>query len=426
MPLYYFLLLVVSLGSGSLPALERPWQNIVSSTLMLVSGWCFLSHVSARWIANQVQREALEPLPAAILLERVLSFFRWSGLIVAIVCLAGFGLGRVVTQWPWFESSLLLQSFVLLAPAFAMTASTWSAEHLYGVQLGYTDPSFAHYYRSLVTCFRNSSMWILIPILAVLLTADVVSLFPFTVRTANLVTGSLILIGIPTALPLMMRYLFKTRPLSSTDEAWIHDVLVAVGIRPMRVLEWDTGRTSYNALVIGFLRSARTMLISDRLLSEMTREELAMVVLHEAAHLRRRHMPLRILSVIPAWLSAGVVTHFASHTAWGIPVGTIVGISLTLLLLKSVGYRTEFDADAIACELAEKIATRVRHVPNSAQQAGLVLGRALQRLGFANPSASEPSWMHPGIGERIKRLTASPAVDQSTTEAGSFLHCPAE
>lgn len=404
MQLYSFLILIVSLGCGSLPPSgANPFQAVIASAGLVV-GWVVLCHVAARVCANQVITEKIDPMAGADLLEKQLSVFRWLGLGVTVFCLGGFGLAGAISQIPVAESSVFLQAVLLLIPGITLTAGTWSAEHLYGLLLGYTSRGIGNYLNSMQLIFRNGIGWLLIPVLSLLVLNDAIAMLPISEQSASVITAIAILLLIVVGVPTLIHRLFKTGPLHETNAVWVNQLLAAAGVARTRAARWETGGRTYNALVAGFVPPLRTLLISDRLIDELPRDQVAMVVLHEAAHLRRRHMPLRMLAILPAWGSGALVTRLAGDHTWAMAGGTIFGILMTLLLLKIVAYRTEHDADVQACRMAEKIAGIIPDVPATYDEAAEALSAGLWRVTADQPKSRKPTWLHPGVSERVARM----------------------
>jgi Zn-dependent protease with chaperone function len=401
MHLYYFLLVIVSLSCGSLPPLDVPIAQPAMATVGMTLAWIILCHVAARICAVQVKRDQLEPLTAALWMERQLSLFRWLGLGVVALCLAGFGLARCLDAVPVLGGSMLLQALVLLAPGMAITFGTWSAEHVYGAMVGYTDKSFRQYRRSLWQIFRGNVAWLIVPVLVLLGFSDLIGLLPLDETIAGAVTAVAILLFVPLGLPWMVRHLFKTQRLDSVTERWVTELMNSVGLLRTRAVRWDTNGQAFNALVAGFVPPLRTLLMSDRLLDELPREQVAMVVLHEAAHLRRRHVPLRMLSVLPAWGAGALLSRLAGDHSWAMAAGSVVGIVLTMVILRWVAYRTEFDADVQACRMAARIAGNLPGVPATYEQAADALSAALMRVTFDHPESRKATWLHPGVADRV-------------------------
>ncbi len=427
MNLYYFLLVIVSLSCGSLPAteMEADITRAALATMGMIAGWTILSHVGARMISRYVAAGEIDPLAAAGWLEKQLSVFRWLGLGVVVMCLAGFGLSRAIDELPYMSDSMFLQSLVLLAPGIVIAFSTWSAEHYYGALLGYTDKTLSNYLHSVSIAFRSSLAWLVIPVLILLGFSDLVSLLPVSEAVAQYVTIGTIALFVTMGLPWLVRHLFKTVPIEDNDRAWIISLLHAAGVRGTKPVRWDTDRRAFNAMVAGFVPSMRSLLLSDRLLDELPRDQIAMVILHESAHLRRKHVPIRMLSVLPAWAAGAALTKVGGENEWAMILGSVVGILLTLLILRVVAYRTEFDADIQACQLATRISPAVEGVPGTFEQAADALSAALMRVTFDQPAGRKATWLHPGVADRIDLMRRDRETPQTNSATAGTMANPA-
>lgn len=417
MQLYSFLAVVVSLSCGSLPPGEiDPWRAC-TATFGMTMGWILLAHVGARMIAIQVKSDHIDPVVAADWLEKQLEAFRWLGLGVAVLCLAGFGLAGSLDSIPLLNDSMSLQAIVLLAPVVLMTMGTWSAEHRYGVLLGYTEPGLSNHLGTLWSILRGNLTWLVVPVLLLLAVGDLLTALPISSQSVTVVGAVLVVLFIPLGLPWIIRHLFKTDPLDQPTAQWIDSLLAAAGLNRTRVIRWNTQGRTFNAMVAGFFPSFRTLVISDRLLDQLPRPQIAMVVLHEAAHLRRRHVPIRMLAVIPAWIAGTTVSRIGGEAAWAMPVGTAVGIVLTMLLLRWVAYRTEFDADVNACLMASRLHDHLVDLPRDYDTAADTLALALYRVTHDQPSARKPTWLHPGVADRVawmRRMRREPTASNNT------------
>ena len=116
MQLFYFLVVIVSLSCGSLPGVETGWMFPVIATAGVVGFWSLLCYLGAGMIARQVKADQLDPVVGARWLEKQLEIFRWISLAVIVLCLAGFGLARIIETAPIMEYSMFVQAIVLLTP----------------------------------------------------------------------------------------------------------------------------------------------------------------------------------------------------------------------------------------------------------------------------------------------------------------------
>jgi hypothetical protein len=170
------------------------------------------------------------------------------------------------------------------------------------------------------------------------------------------------------------------------------------------------GRWS-GAAVVGWFPACRHLWLGDRLIKDLTREELDMVVLHELAHIKRKHFTWRMLPIaaialimVAAWLTgsgdfereavaAGVTQSVSSLLLWGI---------ICTALLLSIGWiarKCELDADRTACQLA---AAHCEWTQANRQTAAHLLASALVKVH--DSSTAKGSWLHPGLHRRLHNL----------------------
>jgi len=429
MHLYFFLLVVLSLSCASLPPIETSLERASLASGCMLTALVLLCHIAARICSKQIVREGVDPRFGSELLDRQMTAFRWLGLGIVLLCLAGFGLATATVQAPYLRSSLFLQAVILLVPGLIITLATWSAEQYYRGLTGLVDNSPWLHATHLWQRFRGTVAWLVIPILLLLGITDLITGLPLDDSSATIITAAVLLLFVPLGLPWLIRHLFKTSRVDKPTERWIDEIMIASGLKRTRIVCWHTGNRTFNAMVAGFIPPLRTLLISDRALNELPRAELAMVVLHEAAHLRRFHVPLRMLTIVPAWLLGGLITRFAEGHSWAMTAGSGVAITMTLITLRIAAIRTELDADQQACEMAVEMADTVEDVPNCYRDAAGALSDALLRITVESPSARKASWLHPGVSQRITNMKqhateqhSSVKNSTSTAETAPLLH----
>jgi Zn-dependent protease with chaperone function len=131
------------------------------------------------------------------------------------------------------------------------------------------------------------------------------------------------------------------------------------------ILIWHTDHTLANAAVVGVSAWLRYMLLTDVLLARLSLGEVAAVAKHEAGHLRRWHLPLRLaLLVVPLamWLAIKHLWPGADDAVlapieyFGLPSKAITAVALPAFMLSYavvvVGWYSrllEHDADIEAC-----------------------------------------------------------------------------
>ncbi|QDV64232.1 M48 family metalloprotease [Crateriforma conspicua] len=420
MSLLLFLVVIISLGCGTLPPIHvSVWQPF-AATAALVGGWALLCHVGVRLIARQAIAGDLDRWQAVTWMERQLAMFRWLTLPAIVLCLGGFGLGRILDDVPVTDQSMAVRAIVLLLPGLLMIAATYSAENYYGALLGYDQTGWRGHVRYVGQLTRTGLAWLVLPVVALMGLCDLVSWVSADPAVNQWLMPLAVVLVVVTALPLFIRRGLKTEPMDPARQKWVAQILRAVHLQRLAVRRWDTGGTAFNAMVAGMFDPLRTMLVSDRLLDRLPDDQIAMVVLHEAAHVRRRHVPLRMLSVLPAWGAGMLVTRIAGQSDYAVTLGTAAGILFTVLILRIVSYRTERDADLYACRLAAQIGDQVPGMPSTVEQAGASLSAALTRITADHPSMRRATWLHPGLEERLDSLRIHTSPKHKTAAAGTM------
>ncbi len=408
MQLIHFLTIVISLSCASLEPLPIEWsiENSFLYSAIAVALFSLLCHIGAVSAASQVKQGNIAPVTGAVWFERQILVFQWLSLGVILLCLVGFGLAETLKSIAVVKDSMFLQALVLLSPGIVNWASTLSAEQVYGVRLGYTQTSFFKHCKYVKDAFRTGVGWLVIPVLLLLGIIDLVNCLPVG-EAAAMISLAMVLIAVPICLPKILPIMFNTEPMNPDTEQWLSEILVTSGIGKIKSYRWNTGGRVYNAMVAGLIRPFRGLIISDRVLDDLPREQISMVLLHEAAHIRRWHMPLRMVAVMPAWAMATAVTYLAGDGSYAMALGSAAGILSTMLLLRLAAYRTEFDADHFACLLASRLDGKCPGVPQDYWSASEALTKALYRVTASDTAASKSSWLHPSIEQRAQKLQQS-------------------
>ncbi len=415
MSMFLFLIVVVSLACGSVQPREVPLDACLTASAGLIFAWGLIAKAAAGLALARVRR-GTEPLLAVQSLERQLEILRWLGIGAVLTCLLGFNLAAAVQTWPLFSHAMVLQAIVLLAPGLLLIASTLWAEHQFGVAMGYASAGFLPAARQIAGLLLRFSGWMIAPILTMLAISDLLGLLPGTDQIpAGIGLVVLTILTVPVLVPWMAKRIWPTRRLDCDEHRWIHDLVAAAGLSRLDVRRWDTGMRSANAVVVGFFVGLRSLLLTDRLLRDLPADQLKLIVLHELAHVRRHHIWLRMLSVIPGWLLAAGILHAYGTGPAVLLISNATAIAGTLVMLRYSAHETEFDADRAACELAMQIAGPSRHnhddawlqldaAAPDARAAAAALADALRRVTGEQEGFHRASWLHPSVDSRCQRL----------------------
>jgi Zn-dependent protease with chaperone function len=235
-------------------------------------------------------------------------------------------------------------------------------------------------------------------------------------------------------LPVALRYILGLKPLPAGP---LRDRLEAcarrLNFRYSNILLWDTHGAVANAMVAGMLPFMRYVLLSDRLIAELTPEEVEAVFGHEIGHIKHRHMLyymgfLLISMVVVAGLSTLILNALFPTMAAAsaeelstqqmLPFVTILGAYI-FVVFGFLSRRCERQADIFGCRAVS--CTRA-DCPGHEEGVELAPGGrglcpsgiktfvgALEKVALINGiSRNRPgwlqSWQHSTIARRVEFL----------------------
>jgi STE24 endopeptidase len=228
-----------------------------------------------------------------------------------------------------------------------------------------------------------------------------VALFPLIEAHAwlmwPLLAGWLLVVVISA--PLIVRAMMKTKPLDPETRSWLLRICENHGVEVRDIKVLDTGpERQANALITGFWGRARYILISDRLLDVMERDELEAILAHEIGHAKRHDLLIKVAAHIGALVLMTVA--FIGLSVLLDPPGPVV-----VLLLAGILAANLFVAGLVGVPLERRADDYAARTTDPE-----VLLRALEKLAEANLTKRRTGrlWnllqQHPGIEERLSRL----------------------
>lgn len=377
---------------------------------------CLIVAVWAEWSARRLCRQLLTHSEGWARRQR-----RVRRLHLTLV-MAGGAVACYLLRWPqvvredWALGGWpLVDDVLILLPLLGPLAHGWAAYYevdrtaaLLGELRGLSSHIDGSCWRHMARQARDDLGLVVAPMLLVLAAQDLAGLlFPAGWDDAVAAVQVVTLIGVLLFMPLWLRRLWSSSPLTPGPlRDRLERTAASVGLRIRDYLEWHTESQVTNAAVAGFLPRCRYVFLTDRLLQAFDDDELEAVLLHEAAHVQRRHLALRLLVLgwpFGAWVGVqaiwpGVTERLVAllescgvAPSWQVAIGLPVLMAAYLVVtLGAFARLLEYDADLWAAE-------------RSADPEAMT--RALAKLArMSGDRRSRGSWMHPSLDHRITLL----------------------
>jgi Zn-dependent protease with chaperone function len=300
MPFLLLLLLIVVYLPGKWP--DPPtWLEARGSVLVTWLATAVSSAVAA-FLAGLFRRQLFcHPEQRSRIVQR---YARWrrshflGQLGVYLAALYALGWAGTVRSWGTVDGRTMpALEVIILAPFLTGLIFGWA--FFYGVERDMhesgssaaerTFPSRCSY---LGMQIRHNFLLLFPPLLLMTLQQTVLWLAPaleshwlFKVASVGM------LIAVFLTLPWMLIFVLGLKPLPPGP---LRDRLLAtaerLGLQCREVLLWNTRKGMANALVTGILPRLRYVVVSDRLVSDLTPEEVEAVFGHEAGHVKHHHL----------------------------------------------------------------------------------------------------------------------------------------
>ncbi|MER3416845.1 MAG: hypothetical protein C4297_11625 [Gemmataceae bacterium] len=376
---------------------------------------------------------------------------RWNllFLLLAEVTVLWLGGWSAAVRYLWVpRDPILLDDILLLVPLTAFCCGWGALAYDAELYLGRLDAEPFGRVKYVLTQCRQSLGLIALPILALQGVFDTALALSPTLA-ASPIGSSLLLaactIVIVWMLPWLLRWLWGARPLPpGQTRQLLESVAARLRFRYSDFLLWPTGGRIANALVTGVFPRPRYILLSDRLLDQLTPQEIASVLGHEIGHIRHQHL-LTYLgffgltgSVVallgpqlsePLWHTRSWHwDHLASWSVWGLSL--VLFAMLVLYLWAVFGYlsrRCENQADLFGCRVVscarwdcaahDRALGPNAPLPAQACPTGVaIFSSALTKVAEINGMPLDRrGWQHDSVAGRVaflEHITRTPAGEQ--------------
>jgi STE24 endopeptidase len=436
-----FLLLLVL----ALTCLQRDWPEPVANLGVLGSAlltWCTIglmgtvAWLGAHWLLGRLQGD---PSSRSTVIRRFAALRRWHFYVLVVVyfglILAGWG--RTVTNH-MVHNDIATPGIdlVLLAPLFVGLVLAWAA--YYPLDRALADSAlvraaepFPGLWVHVGMQARHNGLLIAPPLVLMLLQQIVLALWPDLQKTEVVLpligVGMLALMYV--GIPWLLRLLLNLKPLPPGP---LRDRLLAtarrLSFRFNDVLVWNTRHTVANALVTGPLPWLRYVVLTDRLVIELTPDEIEAVFGHEVGHIKHHHLlfyfgfllaslvaVIGLWNVLADWLNHSVLLASAEEYTpilhgWlesnelltMLPLLVLLG-GYIFVVFGFLSRRCERQADIYGCRTVS-----VAAFVEALEKVALLNGISRDRPGWLM------SWQHATIAQRVaflERMHADPALE---------------
>jgi Zn-dependent protease with chaperone function len=288
---------------------------------------------------------------------------------------------------------------------------------------------------------RQNLALVLVPVLGFIVLKNLPRLLPQvdddSLGVVDVIAAGGVLAVLAVA-PWIFRLVLNLRPLPAGP---LHDRLQAaaqrLNFRCSAILLWNTRGGIVNAMLVGVLPMLRYVVLTDRLIAEMTPDEVEAVFGHEVGHVKHRHllcyllfwvMSVQVLGMLWSLAEPGLVGLIQRRDLAMLSFGVEV-VAYIFLVFGFLSRRCERQADIYGCRAVSCTRQDCReHTAETALAPGgtglcptgiHTFVSALEKVALLNGiSRDKPgwlqSWQHGSIARRVDFLlgiTTDPAVE---------------
>lgn len=303
------LLLLLLLYLACLPTANWPpppfGGGLLWASLLSLSAMSFVV-IEAFFISRRTRRQLLlDPSRR----DSILRTYSRSRLFHLLSLFLLFGLALYVLGWGWAVQEMCKvgatnwilpgAEFVVLSPIVLSLILSWC--FFYDAERAFHDTAHPllnlrpYWSRWGYVSFhlRQYLALVFVPVFLLVVMLGILRTWPGVFDSGWLQLATPLLLVVMIAfLPWILRLVLGLRTLPRGElRDRLHTVARRLRFRCSDIMLWNTHNGVANALVVGIVPWLRYVVLSDRLLSELTPEEVEAVFGHEAGHVKHQHMP---------------------------------------------------------------------------------------------------------------------------------------
>ena len=241
-------------------------------------------------------------------------------LVAYLIALYFLGWGSVLHEFmdertpTWFRSKDDLPGFQLglLLPLFASLFLAW--ERFYQIEktaytLGHDAEGFMPRWAYFLVQVRHQFIFVMPPMVLLFVQQILFALFDDGEEQSYLLVGIAfsMMIGAFVAMPMFLRLFLGLKPLPPGPlRERLAGTADRLRFRYANVLVWNTRNLVANAMVTGFIPWVRYIVLTDRLINDLTPDELEAVFGHEIGHIKHHHLLFYLAFFLTSFMLLGL------------------------------------------------------------------------------------------------------------------------
>jgi STE24 endopeptidase len=359
--------------------LDWPWpperlgyRGVAITTWCTTLGWLISAWLISSWNRYRIHHSVpttIRPILKGYLRARMI--FSFSNLILlALEVKYGWARAAQIEATGDFYGRRILYpgaEVLVIAPFLVRLVGTWVLWYPVDRVLHYRNPTNPDQFwsRSGYTLFqlRQFSLIVFLPVGMMILSQGLLRVFPEWMNGAGMnyfgITSIICMfIFLPLFLPALLGLkTFPTGPLLTRFE----HLSSMLRFRYRSVYLWDTRGSIANAMITGVIPRTRAIVLTDRLVRDLTRQELEAVFGHEVGHVHYHHLQFQglfvLLSVMFAgqmlrWLEPEIEPFLPASETFQLLLGIGSAGLYLFLIFGFLSRRNERQADLFGCRVA--------------------------------------------------------------------------